>query len=634
MGKILNRSQAVLVLGMHRTGTSAITGCLNALGVKLGPKIDYSNDENPKGFFENYQVIDINDNILKELGYSWANPYYKQPGLEHPVFKKYYNNAVSVLRESYSSYPLWGLKDPRICLLLPFWRKIIEKELGAELKIIYSLRSPFDVAKSLKKRSEKHSEYVCGYDSQSFVLWFLHYAFALKAAPDVKSLVVSFEKIISAPLVQFERISNFLKVKPDKEELKRFSESFLDKKLVHHATPGNDRVLESDFTFVFDLYDRLRVQDDASCLSKDKMNNFLLNVPNFHSFQLLDKFSAEIFREIEGYKKDYIRNKETNQQYKDCLIQLKKAQQRLDSMELFSQPLFREISSNIRACSLIPNKKFKKRNFSRVLKSIKNRTKRIVSDYNSNVSELIKKSGLFDIEYYHTMINQHFSCIDSAIEYYVNHSLDTNISPSPLFDSEYYHDLYPDIVANKINAFIHFVRFGHLENRRPNRYFDSKWYRKTYSEFISDKENPLSHYLKTGWLQGCEPSSSFEGKWYLKHYVDVKDAHINPLVHFLKYGEKEGRHPSRPRQNKSLSEKFDQLEKHFGSVNKYQAGQILSDYKLLMTTKAFDSSFIPHIIKTLKQVGVIHYFTIAHLDGKKRDSPLQIIMNEYTSATS
>ena len=66
--------QVVLVLGPHRSGTSLVAAAMETAGFELGTREPWSNDDNPKGFFENERVIAFNDHLLKRLGGRWDNP--------------------------------------------------------------------------------------------------------------------------------------------------------------------------------------------------------------------------------------------------------------------------------------------------------------------------------------------------------------------------------------------------------------------------------------------------------------------------------------------------------------------------------------------------------------------------------
>ncbi|HLA78133.1 MAG TPA: sulfotransferase family protein, partial [Vicinamibacteria bacterium] len=67
-------SVAVVVLGMHRSGTSALTGLLGLLGVELGSNLHPANEFNQAGYFEHLDLLDVHERLFRALGSSWDDP--------------------------------------------------------------------------------------------------------------------------------------------------------------------------------------------------------------------------------------------------------------------------------------------------------------------------------------------------------------------------------------------------------------------------------------------------------------------------------------------------------------------------------------------------------------------------------
>lgn len=142
----------VIVAGMHRSGTSLVAGLYNILGVNLGRSIMPAAGDNPKGFFENERIVVAHDDFLAAIGHSWD--------MDTPPVNWQQMTAASnakgclkrILREEFDpAAPVWMVKDPRICLLLPLWIDIAREE-GRALKIVLVLRHPEEVAASLHVR--------------------------------------------------------------------------------------------------------------------------------------------------------------------------------------------------------------------------------------------------------------------------------------------------------------------------------------------------------------------------------------------------------------------------------------------------------------------------------------------------
>lgn len=139
------------VLGMHRSGTSCLTGSLQHGGLFLGKHHTW-NDFNRKGNRENQDVVNLHEAILKANNLSWKQPL--RPASwkslwQHPAAvwqAQHYARAREILAE-YADQALWGFKDPRTLMLVKGWRKLIP-----DMEFVGIYRHPMAVAKSLANR--------------------------------------------------------------------------------------------------------------------------------------------------------------------------------------------------------------------------------------------------------------------------------------------------------------------------------------------------------------------------------------------------------------------------------------------------------------------------------------------------
>ena len=126
------KSFGVFVLGMHRSGTSTITHALQILGADLGSRLIAPAPDNPDGFFENQDVVAINDDLLEDLGHAWDDFRFLPDGWIDSGAAQRARNRIAVLYAStFSQQTRWAIKDPRLCLTFPLWRRAFE-ESGAE----------------------------------------------------------------------------------------------------------------------------------------------------------------------------------------------------------------------------------------------------------------------------------------------------------------------------------------------------------------------------------------------------------------------------------------------------------------------------------------------------------------------
>jgi hypothetical protein len=142
----------VMVVGMHRSGTSAVANGLFELGVGLPVDTEMigTGPYNEKGHWESRDLARLDEAVLRYLGGTWSAPPLPDPGWEtsdEPVFASLRAQAMDLASRSFARPPI-VLKDPRFCITLPLWRAILGRPPCAVLVV----RDPFDVARSLQRR--------------------------------------------------------------------------------------------------------------------------------------------------------------------------------------------------------------------------------------------------------------------------------------------------------------------------------------------------------------------------------------------------------------------------------------------------------------------------------------------------
>ena len=143
---------AVLVAGMHRSGTSALTRSLVGLGCDAPKTLMPADDHNAKGYWESTEIAALNDDILHSAGSSWDSwEHFGTHWYRSPVVHGFRDRAQTALANEFGDSPLFVLKDPRICRLMPFWLAALE-DFGATPHVILPLRNPLEVAASLHQR--------------------------------------------------------------------------------------------------------------------------------------------------------------------------------------------------------------------------------------------------------------------------------------------------------------------------------------------------------------------------------------------------------------------------------------------------------------------------------------------------
>src|SRR5688572_12078071 len=171
----------VCILGMHRSGTSLLARMLNLIGVYLGSEhaLMQPSDANPKGYWEHNDIVSINDAILNRHGGSWDDPPILPHGWETAeVIDDLRERAQTLIQDQFAEALIWGWKDPRSCLTLPFWQKLLP-----DMRYIVCLRNPVDVARSLEQRDSFSAE-------KSSDLWLAYVNSALEHSDGKRRLVI------------------------------------------------------------------------------------------------------------------------------------------------------------------------------------------------------------------------------------------------------------------------------------------------------------------------------------------------------------------------------------------------------------------------------------------------------------
>jgi len=180
----------ILVLGMHRSGTSAVVRLLNMMGAYLGPpdRVKGASPQNPKGFWENDDVVELDNRVLAAQRCLWNRLSEFDPDkLSDEKLATLRRRARDLIIRLDGSRP-WAVKDPRMCLLLPFWRPLLEVPVGVLVN-----RGPLEVARSLQARNGIPL-------NVGIALWELHNLEALRGSLGLPRLLIQYADVVSDPI--------------------------------------------------------------------------------------------------------------------------------------------------------------------------------------------------------------------------------------------------------------------------------------------------------------------------------------------------------------------------------------------------------------------------------------------------
>jgi hypothetical protein len=192
----------VIVLGMHRSGTSVVSRLLNLLGLSLGPDADLvpPSDSNPAGHWENASLNLVNQRLLAALGGHASAPPPLAEGWEAAPELERLRREAAALAGSVLAAEQWAWKDPRTCLTLPFWLRVLDVPVAAVLV----RRHPLEVARSLEARDGRPL-------ALGLAMWERYLRSALAAASGLPVYVTSYEQLLHDPVAWCADVAGFLR---------------------------------------------------------------------------------------------------------------------------------------------------------------------------------------------------------------------------------------------------------------------------------------------------------------------------------------------------------------------------------------------------------------------------------------
>lgn len=191
----------LIVLGMHRSGTSAVTRLLNLAGAYVGPEGSTTppNEENPKGFWERRDVRAVCDALLRDSGFDWWNVAdFDVHRLEADSVERHQATLASIVQGLDEHRP-WVVKEPRLCLLLPVLAPLLEDPV-----VVTVTREPVEIARSLAARN--------GFPlSAGVALWERYQLHALESTAGMPRYHLSHADLLARPVETLDAVLRWLR---------------------------------------------------------------------------------------------------------------------------------------------------------------------------------------------------------------------------------------------------------------------------------------------------------------------------------------------------------------------------------------------------------------------------------------
>jgi hypothetical protein len=181
---------AVIVLGMHRSGTSAVAGTAVRLGFAAPLTPLPASSDNPNGFYESRPIVTINHRIFLAAGSAWNLCLHFEPDwIDHGLLPADRLAIEATLRREFPPDSGFVMKDPRLCLTLPAWLPAL-RTAGAEVSVLLVLRHPEEVVHSLARRNQLPAH-------ETAPLWLHHMLEAERMTRGLNRAFVLYDALIS-----------------------------------------------------------------------------------------------------------------------------------------------------------------------------------------------------------------------------------------------------------------------------------------------------------------------------------------------------------------------------------------------------------------------------------------------------
>jgi hypothetical protein len=201
----MSETKLVVVLGMHRSGTSVITSLVESCGISTGDNLQGAGPDNPKGYWEDEFIVNTNNKLLRSLGFEWHSLSWLDAAAlrKSPFNDELMQTSTAYLADLLRRFPKLVVKDPRMAITLPFWLEVFAA-LKVSPQFVITKRHPSAIGRSLVTRDYFDQEYAAQ-------LIYLYWASIVHHLPiDAPRIKVDYEQVSKDEAGQRQRLFEFL----------------------------------------------------------------------------------------------------------------------------------------------------------------------------------------------------------------------------------------------------------------------------------------------------------------------------------------------------------------------------------------------------------------------------------------
>lgn len=230
------QQKAIVVVGPGRSGTSALTRAVAALGVDLGSNLKRGSSKNPKGFFEDLDILDLNYELHEAFGLRRNGSSVRllaAEDWERVDLAPFRERLAKIVRNRFADAECWGFKCGGVIRMLPFWEETLEA-LQQQVYYVMAVRNPLDVAASRRKLDALR-----GVREKCDVEWLTQVVPYYRRLFDRRCVVVDFDRLLDDPQRELRRMARVLEIEVTEDierGIREYADEFLNPDLRHSAT--------------------------------------------------------------------------------------------------------------------------------------------------------------------------------------------------------------------------------------------------------------------------------------------------------------------------------------------------------------------------------------------------------------
>jgi hypothetical protein len=568
----------ILVLGMHRSGTSAVAEALRAAGFEAGPDTALwdPQPQNPMGFGERRDITLFNDRLLASLGWFWDAPD-PSPPADPPTRPSFVAEGRVLIESNLAGPRPFMLKDPRMTLLLPWWREIL---LDRFVPVVV-LRQPTEVAWSLKMRDGFPTEL-------GLALWAAYHRHLAAGLDGMQWIGVDYGLLCDEPQATFGRLLESVGALGVKADVDGRAGSLVIRSELRRTTQPKELRTDKNVVAALEEIRRQWAQEAVSVHGADALavtppsdwERAILAVHHQTRQAMareddvrrdLDRLSSRLatlstqHAELEGEAADLRTQSESLRRQSDIAAgERNQARAALGELESHFAALSKEhadldhgVTALVRRVDDITRDRDSARYSvtklewqleQQVGQAALLRREITLAERDRNAAQ----ERLTELEAQAETLRQQVETAESELASVRNASseLEDQLAgrkapPRPGLPRG----------SADVRPFVRSLRDGfrrvvvHLPQTLigllwHNPLFDESWYLEQYPDVREKGLRPEYHYRRHGVREGRNPSRFFDTRWYLEQNRDVGDRGLNPLDHYLLFGSAEGRNPS------------------------------------------------------------------------------------------